>query len=85
LENVPSSVEVVLRSQNGGKRKLLHLVNFTGEMTRPITTTVPLRDVRVTLPGVTKAYTLMHPQTLPVAGGVVTIPRVDQYEVLVLE
>ena len=85
LENVPSSVEVVLRSQNGGKRKLLHLVNFTGEMTRPITTTLPLRDVRVTLPGVTKAYTLMRPQTLPVAGGVVTIPRVDQYEVLVLE
>jgi hypothetical protein len=54
-------------------------------MTRPITTTLPLRDVRVTLPGVTKAYTLMRPQTLPVVGGVVTIPRVDQYEVLVLE
>jgi hypothetical protein len=93
VDNVPGSVEVVWRSQNDGRRKLLHLVNFTGEMTRPITRVLPALNVPVTLPkGVlaTKAFTLMRPQTLPISkdkeGRVrVTVPRVDEYEVVVFE
>ncbi len=91
LENVPGSVEVVWREQPG--RKLLHLVNFTGEMTRPITGVIPLRDVRVTLPApaaFTRVHTLMEPRELPVtrtaAGELqVTLPGAAEYEVLVFE
>jgi len=93
VDNVPGSVEVVWRSQNDGRRKLLHLVNFTGEMTRPITRVLPALNVPVTLPKgelATKAFTLMRPQALPISkdkeGRVrVTVPRVDEYEVVVFE
>lgn len=91
VEGAPASVEVVWREQPG--RKLLHLVNFTGEMTRPITRVVPLRNVRVTLPGpveFTKARTLVKPRSLAVRrtkdkGIEVTLPEAEEYEVLVFE
>ena len=86
VENLPGSVEVVWRSQQDGHRKLLHLVNFTGEMTRPITRVLPLINVRVKAPAATRAaHTLMRPRTLPITDGVVVIPRVDEYEVVVFE
>ncbi|MFN0165462.1 MAG: beta-galactosidase trimerization domain-containing protein [Bryobacteraceae bacterium] len=92
LTNVPSSVEVVLRSQNQGKRWLVHLVNFQGEMTRPIRKVWPLRDVQVAVEGdaVRKAYTLMVPGNLAITRDAkgrsqVTVPSVGEYEVVVLE
>ena len=91
LDNIPSSVEVVLRSQNQGQRLLLHLVNFTGDMTRPIRKVVPLPDVRVTLDGsFRKAFTLMRPQSLALRKDTrgrtqFVLPRVAEYEVVVLE
>jgi hypothetical protein len=92
VENAPGSVEVVWRSQ-GGNRKLLHLVNLTGEMTRPITRVLPLDNVRVTLPlgeRASKVYTLFRPQPLPLVydgkgRAQVTLPRLDEYEVVVFE
>ena len=92
LENAPSSVEVVLRSQQG-KRLLLHLVNFTGDMTRPIRAVVPLSDVRITFDAgrtVTRARTLMNPRQLAVRRDArgraqLTVPRIDEYEVVVIE
>lgn len=93
IENAPSSVEVVWRSQQNPRRKLLHLVNFTGEMTRPITRVLPLRNVRITLNGiekVTKAHTLVRPQALELSRDArgrtqVTLARADEYEVIVFE
>ena len=93
MDNVPASVEVVLRSQLRGERLLLHLVNFTGEMTRPITRILPVNNarIRVQTAGVfTKARTLVRPQVLAVkASGEghveFTIPTVEEYEVVVLE
>jgi hypothetical protein len=93
VANLPASVEVVWRSQDGGRRKLLHLVNFTGEMTRPITTVLPALDVRVALPrgeSFTSAYTLVRPRKLALAKDdkgrlTVSVPRVEEYEVVVFE
>jgi len=91
VENAPGSVEVVWRSQQAGRRKLFHLVNFTGEMTRPIAKVLPLRNVRVTLNETfSKAYTLVRSQPLPLSKDAkgrlqVTLPSADEYEVIVFE
>lgn len=93
LENVPGSVEVVLRSQNEGRRLILHLINSTGEMTRPIQRILPLKDARVTVVG---AAGVRHVQTLWKRGHVMTertaagdlrftLPQVNEYEVVVMD
>jgi hypothetical protein len=67
VENAPQSLQVVLRSQEQGKRLLLHLLNFTGEMTRPISRVLPLENARVSLPvqgRIKSVRTLMQPRQL---------------------
>jgi hypothetical protein len=93
LENASRSIEVVLRSQDNGKRLLLHLVNFTGEMTRPIQHVLPLQNVRVLIHGpgeFKKAFCLMRPGMLPLrksSSGALQfeLPRLEEYEVIVIE
>ncbi len=93
VANAPESLEVVLRSQQNGRRLLLHLVNFTGEMTRPIRRVVALDNVAVslTIPGDwKKAVTLVRPQALTPTRDQqgrlrLVLPRVEEYEVIVIE
>lgn len=89
VDNAPGSVEVVVRSQENGRR-LVHLVNFTGEMTRPIRNVVPLAEIRVAVPEGRKAYTLVGQRELPVSKNTrgwaeVVVPRLEEYEVVVVE
>jgi len=93
VENAPGSVEIVVRTQNDGRRTLVHLVNFTGEMTRPIRHIVPVSDVRITLaPGVhaSRAFTLWDHRSIPLTRDQsgrrqAVIPRLNEYDVLVLD
>jgi hypothetical protein len=93
LENVPSVLELVHRSQNGGRRHLLHLINFNGEMTRPIRQITPVHNARVTLPPDIRAKTirtLMRPQILTAERDAqertyFVIPCIDEYEAVVIE
>lgn len=93
LENVPSAVELIHRSQNNGGRHLFHFVNFNGEMTRPIRRITPIRDARVTLPKeitARKIHTLMHPQSLTPqrdsrGRARFVVPMIEEYEVVVVE
>ncbi len=92
LENAPGSVEVVLRSQQGGRRWILHLVNFTGEMTRPIQRIVPLSNVIVELDReapVRSVRALVSGQALRFRFGAgrlrATVPHLSEYEALVIE
>ncbi|MGH9470524.1 MAG: beta-galactosidase trimerization domain-containing protein, partial [Terriglobia bacterium] len=92
VENGPRSMEISLRSQERGRRLLLHLINFTGEMVRPIRRVMPLEDIRVTLRlagPVSRIFTLVNPRELrPIHGEgqlQVVLPRIDEYEVIVLE
>jgi hypothetical protein len=93
IDNAPGSLEVVLRSQQEGKRLLLHLVNSTGEMTRPIRKVMPLYNLRIRLDqagDAAKVFTLVRPRQLAwqkdKAGNLqFVLPRVDEYEVVVIE
>jgi len=86
----PASLQVSLRTQPG--RYLVHLVNLTGGE-RFFRELVPLHDVVVTLPlgiegDIGRAFLLSDGQTLPVTRGTegwqVTVPRLVDYDVLVL-
>ena len=92
LDNAPGSVEVVVRSQNGGARWLVHLVNFTGEMTRPIQRITPLANLEVAVmrdAPVRSVQALVGGRALEFhrqAGWIrVRVPRLEEYEVLVIE
>ncbi len=92
IEGAPSSLEVVLRSQQNGSRLLLHLINSTGEMTRPIQRVVPLENLHISLRTtrpVKRIHTLMAPGELKAqaAPGEVrfVVPRLQEYEVVVIE
>jgi hypothetical protein len=92
ISNAPGSVEVVLRSQDNGSRWLLHLVNATGEMTRPMQNIIPIHNIVITFPldrPVHKVTAIRSGQSLPVAkdGQVqtVTVPTLNEYELLVVE
>jgi hypothetical protein len=45
----PQTVEVELRHSADGSQLLIHFVNNTGDMQRPIAEIIPIRDVRVRL------------------------------------
>ena len=93
VENAPGSVEIVVRTQDDHHRTLIHLVNFTGEMTRPIRQIIPVSNVRITLGSgihASRAKTLWDGQTVKLtrteSGQIqALIPRLNEYEVLVLE
>lgn len=93
VENAPGSVEIVVRTQNDHRRTLVHLVNFTGEMTRPIRHILPISNVQLTLSSgihASRAFTLWDHQTVKLSRNSsgqlqAVIPRLNEYEVLVLE
>jgi hypothetical protein len=45
----PPTVEIELWRQNDPRRTMVHLVNNTGDMQRPITEIIPVREVKVRL------------------------------------
>ena len=92
LENCPRSVEVTLRQQLNNKRLIVHLVNFTGEMTRPIESTVPIRNIKITVhgfPELRHARALQLGESLPVEQRsqdvTFTLPLLKEYEIISLE
>lgn len=92
LENCPQSVEITLRHQHSKRRLVMHLVNFTGEMTRPIESIMPIRDLRICLHGFksirhAKALRLNMELVLENTGGDVAfkLPILREHEVIVLE
>ncbi|MCC6442406.1 MAG: beta-galactosidase trimerization domain-containing protein [Armatimonadetes bacterium] len=86
--DAPPSLQVELRRQ--GDRLLVHLVNNTGDMQRPITQTIPIRDITLRLPwqGIARAYRLSDMSGLPArieAGSLeISVPVVELYEVVVI-
>ena len=96
--DLPETVEVVLRVQRKARRLLIHLVNFTGTMRRPITSVVEINDSTIEIPKSTLAavgilefsgiLALRSGKDLAVmqtAGAVsVEVPEIHEYEVLAI-
>lgn len=92
LENCPRSVEVTLRYQPKNDRLIIHLVNFTGEMTRPMESVLTLKDIKITLHGFAeyqsaKALWLNQNLSLKKNGDslIFAIPLLREHEAIVLE
>ena len=65
--DAPATVEVVLRTQKEKGRSLIHLINLTGEMQRPIERVIPLNDIamKVKVSGVKKVFALAEQANIP--------------------
>ena len=85
--NAPSSLEVTVRRSRPTDALLVHLVNYTGGMTRPIEEPVPLTDVSLKLKSpARRVRSLTTGATLsPAPNGLYPIPPVREFEVLVVE
>ena len=85
----PQTVEIELRRQ--GSRLLIHLVNNTGDMQRPMSEIIPLRDIRINLrtDRVNRVYALWNRADLEFSQEeglfALTLPHLGLYEVIVLE
>ncbi|MBU4201153.1 MAG: beta-galactosidase trimerization domain-containing protein [Verrucomicrobia bacterium] len=99
LADAPGSLEVVLRRQGpeaigegNQERIIVHLVNFTGEMRRPLERIIPCRNVEVTLNigkkvSSVRALAANKPLKFAVKGRSVrfVVPEVREYEVIAVE
>jgi len=83
-------VEMTVMTQPARGRTLVHLVNGSGHHDTAYFAPIAMRDIRVELPGrVRRVQAVALGRELPItsAGGasVVTLPRLDAYEVLTIE
>lgn len=89
--NAPGTVEIELRTQNDGKRVLVHLVNNTGDMIRPVTQLLPIYDlkIQIRMPEASRAYRLSNKKAVPFTceGRWVnlSIDKLTDYEVIAIE
>lgn len=92
LKNGPSSVEVVVRKQEDHARWIIHLINFTGEMTRPIEQITPLHQLEVRLYGLrdvkrVKALRLNRELRYSLSATALefVLPLLNEYEAILIE
>lgn len=95
IEGAPPSVEMVLRQEARSSRVYIHLINYTGGMTRPIERPVPLHDLALRAdvarlgftPQTARALRSGQGLTLSFEGATVGVelPVLQAYEVVALE
>lgn len=91
VERAFPSVEVELRLQPGRNRRLIHFVNHTGAMRRPIGELIPCRGIRVSLKAekpVGRVRSLFRPKEIPFEekqGRILFSVDVEDYELVAVE
>lgn len=92
VKDAYESVEIEMRVQNDCNRALVHFVNYTGCMQRPIDRVIPCRDIKVFLKTdkeVSSVYTIYNREKLEfiVQDNYVefTVPFVNEYELAVIQ
>jgi type 1 glutamine amidotransferase len=87
----PATVQVELRRSADKSQLLVHIVNNTGDMQRPISEIIPIRDIKISLPGkdLQRVRALRAGLDLAVdkIDGVCTftVPEVDVYELVAVD
>ena len=98
VQNLPETVELTLRAQPDAGRLLIHLINFTGTMRRPISSVVKITGAVLEIPRSTLAAagiqrigsvsalrSGVRPAFVESAANItLTVPPMDEYEVLSL-
>jgi hypothetical protein len=94
LTHAPPSLEVTVRRKSDGSATLVHLINYTGGMTRPIQQALPLHDVQLVLgaqaltPSPRRIRALVAGQDLPIPTApsqAIPLPVLHEYEVILIE
>lgn len=92
IENAYESMDIELRLQSENNRKLVHLVNYTGPMQRPIPAIIPCLGMKIRVrcqSPVKTVYAAWTEQELPFteSGGFVefTLPRLGEYELIAID
>ena len=99
VQDMPETVEVVLRRQKNKRRLMVHLVNFTGTMRRPISKVVPVVGSVIDIPleelraagidGLESVRMLKSGESIKAEvnaeSALIRVPQFEEYEVLVLE
>ena len=90
--DAPATVEVVLRTQQEKGRTLIHLINLTGEMQRPMERVIPLNEiaVKVKVADAKRVVALVQKEDIPFqthdeGWTSFTLPKLELYEVVVIE
>jgi hypothetical protein len=92
--NAHALVEMTLMEQPARRRTLIHMVNGTGHQDTAYFPPIEIRDIRIELPSpghehVRRARAVALGRTLPIEGAGprrwFTLPRLQAYEVLVIE
>ena len=87
----PETVEVEIRTQRNPDRTLLHLVNLTGEMRRPMERVIPIHDIKIRLRSAlpSKAFSLTTERAIDFKQSgtwvELVVPKLDLYDVIVVE
>lgn len=89
--DAPPTLHLEVRKPKGSQNLHIHLVNNTGDMQRPMTEIVPLHNIKITIsdmPSNVKVHSLWLNKELPVtrqgSKGVVVLPEIDIYDVVVV-
>ncbi len=86
----PPTVEVELWQQPAESRIVIHLVNNTADMQRPMTTLIPVHDIEMELDceGAMRAYSVrgVEVSVEETCGGVkLTLPELEMYDLVIIE
>jgi hypothetical protein len=85
LLNATEAVEFTVRRDNDSGAIVAHLINYTGGMSRPINSVAPLNGAHLKIPAEIKnARSLLENCELRIENGIVELPPVKEYEVVVL-
>ena len=85
LIGASEAVEFTIRCNADSNEVIVHLVNYTGGMSRPIKSVVPLHNLRLKVPSSTiSALSLVENRELRMDSGGIKLPPLKEFEVIKL-